>query len=56
MCEQYNSFGFMTAAMSYTLLNSGYTQFNIFRILDEITAVLKTLKNFLKKKNMMKIN
>jgi hypothetical protein len=50
LCEQYNSFGFMTAAMSYTLLNSGYTQFNIFRILDEITAVLKTLKNFLKEK------
>ena len=50
LCEQYSSYGFMTAAMSYTLLNSGYTQFNIFRILDEITAVLKTLKNFLKEK------
>ena len=33
--------------MSYTLLKGDYEQYNIFRILDEITAVLKTLKRFL---------
>ena len=37
----------MIAAMSYTLLNGNYTEYNIFRILDEITAVLRTLKRFL---------
>ena len=35
------------ASMSYTLLNGKYEEYNIFRILDEITAVLSTLKRFL---------
>ena len=33
--------------MSHTLLNNHYKEHNLFRIIDEITSVLKTLKNFL---------
>ena len=35
--------------MSYTLLDGSYKEYNIFRIMDEITAVLKTLRKFLSK-------
>ena len=40
---------FIVATMSYTLLDGSYKdyEYNIFRIIDEITAVLKTLKKFL---------
>ena len=41
--------GFIVATMSYTLLDGSYKVYNIFRIIDEITAVLKTLKTFLSK-------
>ena len=33
--------------MSYTLLNGEYKEYNIFRIIDEINAVIKKLKEFL---------
>ena len=36
--------------MSYTLLNGNYKEYNIFRILDEITATLKGIKKFLGEK------
>ena len=38
------------ATMSHTLLNGQYKEYNLFRIIDEIEAALKTLKNFLIKK------
>ena len=38
---------FILASMSYTILNGKYKEYNIFRIIDEITAVLSTLKRFL---------
>ena len=38
---------FILASMSYTVLNGNYKEYNIFRIIDEITAVLSTLKRFL---------
>ena len=38
---------FILASMSYTILNGKYKEYNIFRIIDEITAVLTTLKRFL---------
>lgn len=47
MCKAYESTGFLIATMSYTLLNGQYKDYNLFRIIDEITAVLKTLKQFL---------
>jgi len=42
--------GIIGAAMSYTLLNGDYKEYNIFRILDEITATLKGIKKFLGEK------
>ena len=38
---------FILASISYTILNGKYKEYNIFRIIDEITAVLTTLKRFL---------
>ena len=38
---------FIAVTKSYTLLNGDYEESNIFRILDEIASVLKTLKRFL---------
>ena len=46
-CNSTFTKNFIVATMSYTLLNGSYTEYNIFRIIDEITAVLKTLKKFL---------
>ena len=48
MCKRFSPYGFIVTTMSYTLLNGKYKEYNIFRIIDEITAVLKTLKRFLK--------
>ena len=48
-CNSTFTKNFIVATMSYTLLNGSYTEYNIFRIIDEITAVLKTLKKFLSK-------
>ena len=47
LCKGYNSPSLMAASMAYTLLNGQYKEYNIFRIIDEITAVLKTMKKFL---------
>ena len=49
-CKRYSPYGFIIATMSYTLLNGQYKEYNIFRIIDEITAVLKNLKRILKEK------
>ena len=46
-CNNENFKNFIFATMSYTLLNGSYVQYNIFRILDEISAVLRTMKRFL---------
>ena len=50
LCKAYVNYGFIIATMSYTLLNGRYKEYNIFRIMDEITAVLKNIKKFLKEK------
>ena len=39
--------GFMAAAMSHTLLDGRYKEYNIYRVIDEIHAVLKAIKKFL---------
>lgn len=39
--KSYVSNGFMFSTMSYTLLNGEYKEYNIFRIIDEINAVIK---------------
>ena len=54
LCNQYGSKGIICAAMSYTLLNGNYKEYNIFRILDEITATLNGIKKLLEKKGFDK--
>ena len=44
-CRTYGSLGFITATMGYTLLIEKYEGYNIFRIIDEITATIKSIKN-----------
>ena len=43
LCKIYGSLGFITATMGYTLLIN-YEQANIFRMIDEITAAIKSIK------------
>ena len=43
-CELFTKFGYISANMNYTLLIDKYKEFNIFRILDEITAAIKAIK------------
>ena len=43
-CTTYGSLGFITATMGYTLLMSKYEQANVFRMIDEITATIKSIK------------
>ena len=43
-CRIYGPLGFITATMGYTLLMNKYDQANIFRIIDEITATIKSIK------------
>lgn len=46
----YCSLGFITATVNYTLLNQmENTNYNVFRILDEITAAIQDIKSKLKK-------
>ena len=43
-CTTYGSLGFITATMGYTILMNKYDQANIFRMIDEITATIKSIK------------
>lgn len=43
-CRTYGSLGFITATMGYTLLLEQYEDYNMFRIIDEITATIKNIK------------
>jgi hypothetical protein len=44
LCELYGQLGYISANVNYTLLIDEYKVFNIFRILDEITASIKAIK------------
>ena len=48
LCSRYTKMGFITATMGYTLLLEKYKEYNIFRILDEITACIESIKEQLK--------
>lgn len=48
VCKAYLSLGFISASMSYSLLNNTEYESNIFRILDEVSSVLKGIKLKLK--------
>ena len=56
LCEFTNQIGYISANVEYTILSNTYKTFNIFRILDEITASIKAIKKELKKEVLMKIN
>ena len=43
-CSTYGSLGFITATMGYTLLMNKYEEANAFRMIDEITATIKSIK------------
>ena len=44
-CRTYTSQGFITATISYTLLVGIYKEYNIYRIIDEITASIQSIKD-----------
>lgn len=43
-CRTYASMGYITATIGYTLLNEVYKDYNIYRIIDEITAAIQSIK------------
>ena len=56
LCEYTKRIGYISATVGYTILLNTYKTFNIFKILDEITACIKAIKKELKKEVLMKIN
>ena len=48
LCKEYDQMGYIIATMGYTLLNGYYKNYNIFRILDEITACIESIIEQLK--------
>ena len=50
LCKLYSQQGYITATVGYTILSEPYNNFNIYRIMDEITACIKSIKNELEKK------
>ena len=44
LCSRYTKMGYITATMGYTLLIGNYSHYNIYRILDEITACIENIK------------
>ena len=44
ICNQYSKQGYITVTFGYTILSNLYTNYNIYRILDEITACIKSIK------------
>ena len=49
ICKNLEKYAFISASMSYTLLNSTYKETNMFRLIDEITSTIKGIKSLLKK-------
>ena len=48
LASRYAKYGYITATLNYTLLINKYKEHNIFRILDEITACINSIKLKLK--------
>ena len=44
LAQIYEQSGYITAVMDYTFLNDNYKEYNIFRILDEVTACIESIK------------
>ena len=47
-CSRYAKLGFITATVDYTILSDEYEEYNIYKIIDEITACIKSIKKELK--------
>ena len=43
LCSRYSKMGYITATMGYTVLSGEYPEYNIYRILDEITACIENI-------------
>ncbi len=50
LCENFANHGYITASMAHTLLNDTNNNSSIFRILDEVASVIKSIKKNLKDK------
>ena len=48
LCKKYVKYGIITATMGFNSLQQGSTNHSIFRILDEISTTIASLKNYLK--------
>ena len=44
LAQIYEQSGYITAVMDYTFLNDNYKEYNIFRILDEVSACIESIK------------
>ena len=53
-CKLYSQQGYISATVGYTLLFGKHKDFNIFKMLDEITACIKAIKNKLIEKGFSK--
>lgn len=51
LAKRYAKQGYITATMSYTLLIENFTDYNIFKIMDEITACIQSIKEQLISRN-----
>ena len=47
LCKMYVKYGIITASLGYTLIQINNTETNMFRILDEITAAIKSIGEIL---------
>lgn len=51
LSSRYAKMGYITATMGYTVLSGEYPNYNIYRILDEITTCIENIKDQLEKLN-----
>ena len=47
-CSRYSKYGYITATMNHTFLNKKYKGYSIFRIMDEISSCIQSIKDYLK--------
>ena len=53
LCQTFFELGYITATMSYSLLNDSYTGKNIFRLIDEISSTINNIKLRLKQEGFI---
>ena len=44
LCSRYAKMGYITSTMGYTVMSGEYPEYNIYRILDEISACIQNIK------------